>query len=216
VQRLRLNHFRHHGRFYLSVLCGIAVGLLPLSENRGIRVSLAGVTFFVIYLASVLILARRLTTEGLRKKANVEDEGIVVIVVITLAVIAISLGSLVMLLGSGKPAGWMLLPAIANVPLSWATLHTIMAFHYARLFYSRPDEEGATESEEGGLDFPETEEPCVSDFFYYSFVVGMTAQVSDVNVTSQGMRRTTLVHGVVSFFFNTVILALAVNVVAGH
>ncbi len=216
MQQFRLNHFRHHGRFYLSVLCGIAVGLLPLSESPGIRVSLSGVTFFVIYLVSVLTLARRLTTEGLRKKANVEDEGIVVIVVITLAVIALSLGSLVMLLGSGKQQGWMLLPAVANVPLSWATLHTIMAFHYADLFYSRPDEEEEKTREAGGLDFPETKEPCVSDFFYYSFVVGMTAQVSDVSVTSQGMRRATLLHGVVSFFFNTVILALAVNVVAGH
>jgi uncharacterized membrane protein len=202
-------------RFYSSVLFGILVWLLPLSETMGIRVSLGGTTFFVIYLASSWALARSLSTEDLRKKATDEDEGIVVIVIIALAVISLSLGSLVLLLGSGQPNGWLLLPAVANVPLSWATLHTIMAFHYAHLFYSRPDEDGSEARDEGGLHFPETEEPCVSDFFYYSFVVGMTAQVSDVDVTSQGMRRTTLVHGVVSFFFNTVILALAVSVVAG-
>lgn len=67
-----------------------------------------------------------------------------------------------------------------------------------------------------GLDLPETDEPGILDFLYYSFVVGMTAQVSDVQATSRAMRRTTLTHGVVSFFFNTVILALTVNVVTSE
>ena len=159
-----------------------------------IRIPLAGATFFLIYLASSIALARSLTTEDLRKKASVEDEGIVVIVLITLAVIALSIGSLVLLLGAEQRNGWLLVPAVANVPLSWATLHTIMAFHYAHLFYSPSEGGGEKARDSGGLDFPKTEEPSVSDFVYFSFVVGMTAQTSDVEVTSREIRNTTIVH----------------------
>jgi len=215
LESIRLGHFRHHIRFYVSVLCGVAVWLMPLSHGAGTRVSLGGATFFLIYLVSTSLLARSLTTDDLRRKANLEDEGIVLIVLITLALIGLSIGSLVLLLASGPPDGWVIIPAIANVPLSWATLHVIMAFHYAHLFYSPPDKATATEPQTGGLEFPRTEEPCVSDFVYFSFVVGMTAQTSDVDVTGRQMRKATLVHAVVSFFFNTVILALAVNVLAG-
>jgi uncharacterized membrane protein len=213
LEFLSIGHLRHHGRFYLSVLCGIAVGLLPIPGIGDIRIPLAGATFFLIYLTSSAVLARGLTTDDLRRKANLEDEGILVIVLITLAVITLSIGSLVLLLSSGQQNGWLFVPAVANVPLSWATLHTIMAFHYAHLFYARPDEAGAKSRDAGGLEFPKTKEPCVGDFLYFSFVVGMTAQTSDVDVTTRDMRNTTVVHGIVSFFFNTVILALAVNVV---
>jgi uncharacterized membrane protein len=224
---LRVDHFRHHGRFYVSALAGIAVGLLPIGDLGGVRIPFGGSTFFLIYLASAFWLARRLTTEHLRTKASVEDEGIVVIVFITLAAITLSLGSLALLLGSPGAPWWYLVPAVANVPLGWAMLHTIMAFHYAHLYYSRPDDEknpaprGGSEPvknagkhrDSGGLEFPKTDEPTILDFVYYSFVVGMTAQVSDVDTTSREMRNTTVLHGIVSFFFNTVILAFAVNVV---
>lgn len=206
-------HFRHHARFYLSILCGIGVGLLPLPLAAGPRISIAGAVFFFAYLTSVFALIERTTAEDLRSKAALEDEGMIVIVLITLAVIALSLGSLVALLQGDRHGGWQLLPAIANVPLGWATLHTIMAFHYARLFYARPDGRrsgGARDAR--GLEFPKTDEPSISDFLYFSFVIGMTAQTSDVDVTSRAARRAAVLHGVVSFFYNTVILALTINV----
>ena len=206
----RLDHFRHHGRFYLSVVCGIAAGLLPLARPWVVRVSLAGSAFFLIYLVSSAILARSLTNDDLRQKASLDDEGIWLIGVITLAAISLSLGSLVLLLGNDQRNGWLLVQAVANVPLGWATLHTIMAFHYAHLFFTKSDE-GDKRRDSGGLEFPKTKEPCFGDFLYFSFVVGMTAQTSDVDLTSRAMRNTTVVHGAVSFLFNTVILALAVN-----
>jgi uncharacterized membrane protein len=89
---------------------------------------------------------------------------------------------------------------------SWSLIHTIFALHYAHLFY------GTTE---GGLIFPGGGDPNYWDFLYYSFVVGMTCQVSDVQVAAPRLRQLTLIHGVLSFFFNTVILALAVSVGAG-
>jgi uncharacterized membrane protein len=89
---------------------------------------------------------------------------------------------------------------------SWSLIHVIFALHYAHLFYG---------VSEGGLVFPGERDPDYWDFLYYSFVVGMTCQVSDVQVSASSLRRLTLAHGVLSFFFNTVILALAVNIGAG-
>src|SRR5262249_29137790 len=157
---------------------------------------IGGAVFFAIYLASAALLAHRSTTDVLRRKASMEDEGIVVIVLITLAIIALSIGSLMLLLESGNQSGWTLIPAVLNVPLGWATLHTVMAFHYAHLFYSPPGESEARDAKQtGGLEFPRSDEPGISDFLYFSFVVGMTAQTSDVDVTSREMRRATLTHG---------------------
>jgi uncharacterized membrane protein len=103
---------------------------------------------------------------------------------------------------------------VISVPLGWATPHTVMAFHYAHLFYAGHPSSHLVDA--GGLAFPGTREPRSWDFLYYSFVVGMTAQVSDVQVVSTSMRQITLVHGMVSFFVNTVIIALAVNVALGQ
>ena len=98
---------------------------------------------------------------------------------------------------------------LAAVLISWLLTHAAYTLRYAHLYY-RDDEEGV-----GGLEFPGTVEPQIWDFLYYSLVIGMTAQVSDVQITSTRIRRTTLLHGIASFFFNTVILALAVNIAVG-
>ena len=98
--------------------------------------------------------------------------------------------------------------AMIGAPLGWLVLHTSMAFHYANIHYfDDPDCQG----DEKDLEFPGGGDPGPWDFLYYSFVVGMTAQVSDVQVTTTAMRKATLFHGLVSFFFNTVFIAMAVN-----
>jgi uncharacterized membrane protein len=86
--------------------------------------------------------------------------------------------------------------------------------HYAHGFYSERDGDGE-QSTSGGLEFPNEREPDFLDFDYFSFVIGMTCQVSDVQITSQEMRRLALVHGLLSFLFNTVILALTINLASG-
>jgi uncharacterized membrane protein len=90
----------------------------------------------------------------------------------------------------------------------WLTLHTVMAFHYADIHYFDDPE---IQGDEKDLIFPGGGDPGPWDFLYYSFVVGMTAQVSDVQVQTTAMRRATLFHGMISFFFNTVFIAMAVN-----
>jgi uncharacterized membrane protein len=102
--------------------------------------------------------------------------------------------------------------SIAALFLSWLLIHTLFAFHYARLYYFLA--EGGDEHHRG-LRFPDDEEPDYLDFAYYSFVVGMTSQVSDVAVISRPMRRLTLTHGVLSFVYNIAILAMSINIIGG-
>jgi uncharacterized membrane protein len=156
-------------------------------------------------------MMRHITPAYIRRRAVWDDEGVALIILLTLMGIGLSLGSIFSLLSEpGVPDTLHLFVHLLTIPLGWTTLHTIMAFHYAHLFYARHP--AATAADAGGLAFPETQEPGAWDFLYYSFVVGMTAQVSDVQVVSTRLRKLTLVHGVASFFFNAVILALAVNV----
>jgi uncharacterized membrane protein len=106
--------------------------------------------------------------------------------------------------------------SIVSVVLSWALIHTIFTFRYARLFYTcRRKEKGIEKEDEGGLQFPSEDSPDYLDFAYFSFVIGMTFQVSDVAITSRQIRHLALFHGLISFVYNTVILALSVNVIAG-
>jgi uncharacterized membrane protein len=93
-------------------------------------------------------------------------------------------------------------------------VHTLFAVHYAHGYYGDAPRDGRG-GIAGGLAFPGGAEPDYWDFLYFSFVIGMTSQVSDVQTTSPWMRRLCLAHGIVSFFFNTVILALTVNSAAG-
>ena len=96
---------------------------------------------------------------------------------------------------------------------SWLLLHTIFAEHYADVYYQ--GDKTFPERKLTGLDFPGEIEPDYGDFLYFSFVIGMTSQVSDVDVTSHQMRHLSLVQGILSFFFNTTILAIAINIIAG-
>jgi uncharacterized membrane protein len=103
--------------------------------------------------------------------------------------------------------------SIATIVSSWLLVHTIFAQHYAHSYYR--EDRTLDECKADGLDFPGEIEPDYWDFLYFSFVIGMTSQVSDVNVTSRQIRRLSLIHGILSFFFNTTILAMAINIVAG-
>lgn len=211
------NHVIHHARFYASVLVGLIVWALAESWSRSVHLLVAGDAFFGAYVASMAVLATRASSEELRRRARYEDEGIVLIVLITLSAIALSIGSIFALFAEAdRPDTLRLALAIGSVPLGWVTLHTIVAFHYAHLYYTSAMPGPGDRKDAGGLGFPGTDEPTGWDFLYYSFVVGMTAQVSDVQVLTTPLRRLTLAHGVVSFFYNTVILALAVNLAAGQ
>ncbi|MBC6982190.1 DUF1345 domain-containing protein [Caulobacter sp. 17J80-11] len=202
----RKNLFVRHIRFYASALLGVVVWLATPGLERALRLVLAGDVFFAAHLTAMGLMMARARGAMFMDRARLDDDGIVLITLITLAVVGLSLGAIFALLNSPeRPGAFRLLVSIASVPLGWLTLHTVGAFHYAHAYYSK--------RRPGGLAFPGTPEPGAVDFLYYSFTVGMTAQVSDVSVETSPLRALTVAHGIVSFFVNTVLVALAVNII---
>ena len=111
---------------------------------------------------------------------------------------------------SGVDRGVEALLTLGTVAASWLFVHVLFGLHYAHRFYA-PDKKG----DRGGLRFPGETEPDYWDFTYFSVVLNMTFQTSDVAITSRTIRRLVLLHSVIAFFFNVIILAITVNVVAG-
>ncbi len=176
---------------------------------------IVGVAFF---LASTAVVLAKATPDRMRARARKQDPLRAVLLVIVVAAAAVSFVALGFMLESKAagemPTGPRIVVAGFAVLASWTLTHTIFALHYAHLYYGGdPARRGL--QDRGGLAFPTEGTPDFWDFLYFSFVVGMTCQVSDVQVTSRHMRRLTLGHGVLSFLFNAVILALAVNFIAG-
>jgi uncharacterized membrane protein len=155
-------------------------------------------------------LAATLTGADLEKKADIEDEGALIVTLIALGAIAyISFAIFTTLNGGQHRTTVETLVTLAGAPLSWLMLQDVMAFHYAELYYRRNDRADYVPP----VNFPKCAEPGPAEFVYLAMVVGMTAQVADTNVQSTQMRRAVTLHAVVSFFFNTVLIAMAVNAV---
>lgn len=200
---------RHHLRFLAAFVLGLLVGLGAWGLPPVDRLLLFSFCFSLTYLVMTAAMMRHVTPGFLRQRADLDDEGIPLIVAIAIGSVAISLGAILMTIREPH-TGLALRPvlALASVPLGWAMVHTVMAFHYARLWYGR-DAQGI---EARNLGFPELEgDAGIWDFLYYSFTLGMTAQTSDVGVLDTRARRVTLLHSAFAFFYNTVLLALAVN-----
>ena len=152
-----------------------------------------------------------------RKIAKMQDSSRAAIFLTVQAASLASLVAIVFLLKSTKnhsKTNEHILLAIAAVIVSWWLVHTIFTLLYAHLYYDTDTDAGEIKKI-GGLEFPGKEEPDYLDFVYFSFVIGMTFQVSDVEISSRQIRRFTLLHALMSFAFNTVILALSINVISG-
>ncbi len=203
-------HLRHHLRFYFAALLGAACfAVVPFSGD--VRALAAGDVFFVTYLAATAVNTVMMTSEQLKARAWDEDEGMALIFLVVLLAISFSCAAVFSVLGLKTTLGTVPTAlAIAAIPLGWATLHTVAAYHYANLFYG-PMRDVNLPDVQAGLIFPGTETPGTWDFIYFSFVIGMTFQVSDVQIASTRLRRAALAHSMVSFFFNTAIIAMAVN-----
>jgi uncharacterized membrane protein len=203
---------RARPRLYISIAVGIAVFLTVPSEWRLATRLLIGWNFTTgLYLILLYYLIANSDPDSVRRRACVQDETRVAILVLTAVAALASLGAIIALLGSSGGAGRSageLIHATLTIVLSWAFTHSIFAVHYAHEFYDENAGKG------GGLNFPETPEPDYWDFVYFSFVIGMTSQVSDVCVSSRRIRRTITAHGILSFFFNVALLALTVNIAA--
>jgi uncharacterized membrane protein len=197
-------------RLLLSAGFGGAVTLvlLALPWRTSTRILVGWDSGVVLYLALIVAVMARASVDNIRQRAAVEDEGAIALLVLSTASALASLAAVLGELGHA-PGPYRIALGAGTILLSWAFMHTIFALHYAREFYGE-----GRDARIGGLVFPEDEHPDYWDFLYYSLVVAMTAQVSDVQITSKTIRRLTAMHGVISFFFNLTILALAVNIVS--
>ena len=201
---------RARPRLFLAILLGLAVGVFLPGEWRPATRLLVG---WDIALGLYLVLAFRLMTNcdvnRIKRRAAHQDEGRITILVLVVASAMASLLAILAELGGANRQPAHLALAAVTILLSWAFTHTIFAIHYAHEYYDENAHKG------GGLNFPGDQPPDYWDFVYFSFVVGMTSQVSDVAVTSSTFRRLVAAHGVVSFIFNATLLALTVNIAAG-
>jgi uncharacterized membrane protein len=208
-----LSAIRARPRLFLSAALAIAVALaLPSSLTVPTRWIIGWDLGVAVFLITALVMMGRADIARMRRRAAQQDEGRGTILTLTVAAACFSVFAIGFELRAAKglapaEADWRIALAAATVVLSWSFTHVMFAMHYAHEYYR-----GATPS---GLLFPGDQPPDYFDFLYYAVVVGMTCQVSDVQVTGRALRRLTLGHGVLSFFFNTGILALAINLAAG-
>jgi len=197
-------------RLFISILIGIvAFFLLPGSLRLVTRLLIGWDIFVSCYLVLAYIMMFRCGLGHIRRNAALQDDGRFLILLVTALGAFASIAAIVFELGAMKGSGPQLALATVTIALSWAMVHTTFALHYAHDYYR-----GA---KPGGLQFPsgdEHEHADYWDFVYFSFVIGMTAQVSDVGITDKTMRRTATAHGIISFVFNTALLALMVNIAA--
>ena len=203
-------------RFAVAAVLGIGVFLLlPAALPPAMRGTVGWDAGVLLFFALTLFVIGE-GAAGLRKRASLGDTHLWILLGLVVVAAAASFAALAFVLQ--KPQGGATGSLIARVGvaagtlvLSWSLVHSMFAIRYAHYFYGDPDADGTPR---GGLAFPGKGHPDFWDFMYYAFIVGMTCQVSDVQVLTKPMRRLTLAHGVLAFFFNAGVLALAVNILA--
>lgn len=200
-------------RISLSVASGLAAygalaSRVPTPAPQLIGWDIAGAAMLLLAWSNIVAADARATHD----RASAEDPGRTLVYVIVLLTSSASLLAATILVRSvhGLPGGLSHAVAalcLTAVALAWALTHTAFVFRYAHLYY-REDAEGV-----GGVTLPGDKPPTYFDFAYFAFTIGMCFQVSDVCVTSPQIRRAVLLHAVISFAYNSVILAFVLNLV---
>ena len=203
------------GRPWTALSLLIFLMAMVLLLYAGLRVANAVLLGFdlaaVVFLGIFARLFNQATPSHMRSQAQALDTGRWGVLWGGVLLSAVVLGALGNELHAARDGGLAeLAVGVLSVVLSWLFLNVMFAVHYAHGYYGDFGEKHA------GLEFPDTPEPDYWDFAYFSIVIGMTFQVSDVQITSKYLRRVVLLHSVIAFFFNVFIIAITVNIVAGH
>jgi uncharacterized membrane protein len=199
----------------LTITIVISACLASIRMEAITRIMIGWDIFSISMLSISLVIFSSMRPRQIRVLAKQEDAGRIVVFIIVLVSTMGSLMGVLLLLGNKDtwilPKGVETFIYIAGVICSWVLLHTIFAYRYAFLYYG--DHPLDPDAHTAALQIPNELWPDYLDFCYFSFVIGMTFQVSDIQITSRLIRRVALVHGLLSFLFNTVIVALTINVI---
>lgn len=208
-----------HRRLLLAMAIGAAAAfLVPRTLPASVHLAVSWDAGVIVFLALTAWVVQRCPADRMQETVLANDQGRLGILLLVLLAAVASLAAIFFLLQKAKgvdgPAAAQVALAVFTIVCSWFLIHVMFALHYAHRFY-RDDPDTPETDATGGLKFPGEEAPHYWDFLYFSFVIGMTSQVSDVQVTSRPMRHLVLWHGILSFAFYTTILALSINIVAG-
>jgi uncharacterized membrane protein len=210
--------FLGHARLFACIAAGFAsLALLPhdwSGRDRGIAAWDIGTT---LYLLLIGVLFATVPPARMPAQAEAQQDGEWALFFLVLAGITVSFAAILGEFGSMKDAAaaakeQKVATVAATLVLSWLLAQAVFALRYAHEFYARPSPSAEID---GGLEFPGEKRPDYWDFLYFSVVLGMTFQVSDVQITSRKLRRVATLHGLMGFLFNTVIIALTVNLASG-
>ena len=215
----------HKLRLLLAIFGSLLIyTLTPSGLELSTRIIIAWNSGVVGFLSSVGLMMKRASLNKMCSQARREDESRWIILIVVVAAACTSLLAIVFMLDGGKdlPQEILILHvvlALFTIFSSWLLIHIMFALHYAHLYYRgdyapRTLKDRSNTLQHTPLEFPAEKTPDYIDFVYFSLGIGMTSQVADVQITSRLLRRFALVHQVLTFFFNTLILALAINIMA--
>ena len=209
--------------FYRLLICiGIAVAVFFIVEIKHIDILthyMIGWDVFSVCMIVISWITFFITTPGkIRWQAREQDPSkTIIFIIILISTLASFLAVLILIVTKKEGnagASYRLPIAFAGMLFSWFLIHTTFTLRYAHIFYG--DHKTKPDSHAGGLEFPGDELPGYLDFAYFSFVLGMTFQVSDVQISSKKLRHLALLHGLISFGFGTTMIALTINLIAGY
>lgn len=202
--------------FTCLIFGGLAYVITPSIIKPLVRLMIGWDTFSLFMVVFGWITFFKTNADKIRAQAKVQDENRVVIFIIILIATLAGMTAVILLIitkTEGKSESEYKIPiAVAGMLLSWLLIHTTFTLRYAHIFYGNHEEKPDTHA--GGLEFPKEDKPDYLDFAYFSFNVGMTFQVSDVEVTSKRLRKLVLLHSLISFIFATIMIALTINLIS--
>jgi uncharacterized membrane protein len=209
-QRLvRRKRFNLAALLFVLLIAAFSVGGAGLARAIVLAFAIASAAF----LTAVAWMFSHSDGASIRARARKEDEGRWGLLLSGVAVTVVVLVALGLELNLDKGAGgaFGIVLAAVSLLLSWLFMNTMFALHYAHAYYG----DNQHNEPRGGLEFPGEKDPDYWDFVYFALVIGMTFQVSDVQICARPMRHIALLHAVIAFFFNVIIIALTINIVAG-
>ncbi len=210
--------------FWLFVAAmALVTGIAAVEHITTARAVLLGFnTGAVVFIVATIALMHGSATDDMRARAAANDPDAHVLIAVAMLIVAVVLIAVVVeLTGYGGGHGTGLAISGATILLAWVFTNLLFALHYAHRFYAPGDPGDApgrgdgAQQDTGGLQFPGDGMPVYSDFVYFSFVLGMTFQVSDVVITSRALRRFALIHALAAFLYDIIVVALSVSLISG-